>query len=75
VSPWYFGGGATLYCGAKVLATGYLLADFLSLSFHIVVEAAGRFHGLEVEAAGVVEWAFCSGGGGGHGWGLGCLYP
>jgi hypothetical protein len=60
VSPWYFGCGAALYCWAKVLATGYLLVDLLSLWCHIVAEATGRFHGLVAEAAGVVEWTFAA---------------
>jgi hypothetical protein len=37
---------------ARVLAVGYLLAGFLCLWCHIVVEAAGRFHGLVVGAVG-----------------------
>jgi hypothetical protein len=43
---------------AKALAAGYLLAGFLCLWCHIVVEVVGRFCGLVAEAMGVVEWAF-----------------
>jgi hypothetical protein len=71
VSPWYFGGGAALYCGGQGASCG-LSANGLFVSMGPY--CGGGYRLISWIGGGGCGMGICGIGGGGCGWGLGCMY-